>query len=55
VAVAGRTYTLFYCHDIDNGTWVKLTDVPAAATGEGEISDPGANAATTRFYRLATP
>ncbi len=56
LAVAGKTYTLLYCDNIDGGTWEMLQEVPAQpATGEIEISGPGANTAATRFYRLATP
>jgi hypothetical protein len=56
IAVAGKTYTLVYRSTAALGIWQKLADVPAqASTGLIEITDPGASAAGTRFYRLVTP
>jgi hypothetical protein len=55
-AVAGKTYTIFYCDSVDGGLWIALTNVPAQPfTGEIEIADPGAGETRTRFYRLLTP
>jgi hypothetical protein len=54
--VAGKTYTVLYCDNVDGGPWIGITNVAAQPfTGEVEIADPGAITARTRFYRLVTP
>lgn len=55
-AVAGKTYTILYSDSIPNGTWSRLTDIPAqVTTALVEIRDPGATDARSRLYRLVTP
>jgi len=55
-AVAGKTYTILYSDSIPNGTWSRLTDIPAQSSSAlVEIRDPGAGSVRTRLYRLVTP
>ncbi|PYJ59276.1 MAG: hypothetical protein DME24_13385, partial [Verrucomicrobia bacterium] len=55
-AVAGKTYTVLYRDDLSNGAWLILKNVSAqAATGPIDVTDSGAGASGTRFYRVATP
>jgi hypothetical protein len=54
-AVAGKTYTIQYRQEVDNGVWQKLVDVAAQGV-TGEIAVTDSNPGTmTRFYRLVTP
>jgi hypothetical protein len=56
VAVAGKTYSVLYCDSLEQGTWLRLTDVPAqASTGEVEVTDSDGPGRAARFYRLVTP
>jgi hypothetical protein len=54
-AIAGRTYSIQYRGDVQDGSWFKLVDVPAqGSTGVVTVNDPTIGAAP-RFYRLVTP
>jgi hypothetical protein len=52
-AVAGKTYTIQYCDDLESGSWLKLRDV-SGMTGAVTVNDP-APLLNERFYRLVTP
>ncbi|MEW6158352.1 MAG: lamin tail domain-containing protein [Verrucomicrobiota bacterium] len=55
-AVAGKTYSILYRDQLDNGSWRKLADIPARPVNETvEIPDNNVASAQTRFYRLVTP
>ena len=55
-AVAGRTYTVLYRDDLSKGTWLSLQNVPRqGTTGPLDVTDSGAGASATRFYRIVTP
>lgn len=55
-AVAGVTYSVLYCDDLESGAWAKLADVPApVTTQEVVVQDSGASPAGQRYYRLVTP
>ena len=55
-AVASRTYTVLYRDDLSNGTWLRLQNVPGQpGTGPVDVTDSGAGASATRFYRIVTP
>lgn len=54
-AVAGRSYSVLYRDELNEGAWSKLTDVSAPAmTQPIEVADEAAPR-TGRFYRLVTP
>ena len=56
ILVAGKTYTVLYREDLSQGAWLILKNVSAqAATGPIDVTDSGAGASGTRFYRVATP
>ena len=53
-AVAGKSYQLQYSNDVLSGRWYPLVDGIFSATSTTvQIVDPGATAATKRFYRVA--
>ena len=54
-AVAGRSYTVQVSDDLTSLSWQKLMDHQALNDGVVTFSDPGAAAATRRFYRVVTP
>jgi len=55
-AAAGQTYTVQFRGSLTNGTWSKLTDVPAQTSAQTvEITDPILPASTQRFYRIVSP
>lgn len=55
-AVAGKTYSILFKNDLNDPTWLKLTDVPAQpGSGPLNVPDPNAANASVRFYRLVTP
>ena len=55
-AAAGQTYTVQYRGSMANGTWSKLTDVPAQPSAQTvEITDPILPASPQRFYRIVAP
>lgn len=54
-AVAGKTYTVWYCTDLATHNWTKLTGIDAQQqSGPVVVTDPQIGA-QTRFYRLSTP
>jgi hypothetical protein len=54
VALAGKSYEIEFRDSLDPGPWNPLTFVSAASTNR-TISVLDTNAATRRYYRLATP
>lgn len=54
-AVANRAYTIQYRDSLSEGSWLKLEDIPAAASSGLVVKFyPTANA-TARYYRLVIP
>jgi hypothetical protein len=55
-AVAGKSYTIQYRNSLSTGGWLKLSDVAATGSTESKsISDPSAEVASERYYRVVTP
>ena len=52
-AVSGKTYTVQFCDDLDDGGWQKLRDV-TGSSGAVTVNDPSPFV-NGRFYRLVTP
>jgi hypothetical protein len=52
-AVSGKTYTVLFCDDLENGAWQKLRDI-SGSTGAVTVNDPSP-LENGRFYRLVTP
>jgi hypothetical protein len=51
--VAGKTYRLESSDDLNSGAWQKVVDIPVQNnSGTLDVSDPTAQPAQTRFYRL---
>jgi hypothetical protein len=56
IAAAGQAYRVEYTETLNNGSWLKLTDVPAqTVTQLVEVSDPAAAGVAARFYRIVAP
>ena len=52
----GTTYTIQYRDSVTQGSWAKLTDVPAQiALRTIEINDPSSLGQRARYYRIVTP
>ena len=51
-AIAGKSYSVYYCDDLAAGGWQKLKDLSGA--GSIDITDP-APAPRHRYYRIITP
>jgi hypothetical protein len=55
-AVAGKTYSILFKDDLNDGLWLRLTNVPPqGVSGPVTIVDTGTGGSAARFYRLATP
>ncbi|MCP5525324.1 MAG: lamin tail domain-containing protein [Verrucomicrobiales bacterium] len=53
---AGRDYSVFYRDDLAEGTWLKLSDVPARDCDcLAEVLDESSEAGERRFYQILTP
>lgn len=53
-AVSNKTYTVQYRNSFSTGAWLRLQDVPAAATNRVlNVTNTSGNA--TRFYQVVTP
>jgi hypothetical protein len=54
-AVSGKTYAVLYRDEVDSGTWLVLTNLPAASTtGPVSVVDPNLSR-PVRIYRIVTP
>lgn len=53
-ASENRSYSVLYSDELTNGSWKKLTDVPAPTKGTDiSVTDP--NSSVHRYYRIVTP
>jgi hypothetical protein len=55
-AVAGKTYSILFRDDLNEGIWFRLANIPVqGTTGQISVTDTTTAGSSTRFYRLTTP
>jgi hypothetical protein len=55
-AVAGKSYSILFKDDLNEGIWFRLTNIPAqGATGQISVTDSATAGSSARYYRLTTP
>jgi hypothetical protein len=55
-AVAGKSYSILFKDDLNEGIWFRLANIPAqGATGQIGVTDTTAGGSSIRFYQLTTP
>ncbi|MFO1498710.1 MAG: lamin tail domain-containing protein [Verrucomicrobiota bacterium] len=55
-AAAGASYTIQFRDSLTDGTWTKLSDIPAGTSAQTvSISDTAINQAPRRYYRVVSP